>query len=69
MSPDSPDVRKADHVGDVTEMVERPYPEGFAWDEAWRQRKRADAAEDRLDAMRVAATEDAVDETVWRERL
>lgn len=23
----------------------RPYPEGFAWDEAWRQRQRADRLE------------------------
>lgn len=23
----------------------RPYPEGVSWDEAWRQRQRADAAE------------------------
>lgn len=23
-------------------MSERPYPEGIAWDEAWRERKRAD---------------------------
>ena len=22
-------------------MSERPYPEGIAWDEAWRQRRRA----------------------------
>jgi len=26
-------------------MSERPYPEGSAWDEAWRQRQRADALE------------------------
>lgn len=24
---------------------DRPYPEGIAWDEAWRQRQRADQAE------------------------
>lgn len=27
----------------------RPYPEGFAWDEAWRQRQRADAAFEQLE--------------------
>ena len=27
-------------------MCKRPYPEGIAWDEAWRQRQRADMAED-----------------------
>ena len=26
-------------------MSERPYPEGIAWDEAWRQRRRADRLE------------------------
>lgn len=26
-------------------MSERPYPKGIAWDEAWRQRQRADAVE------------------------
>ena len=26
----------------------RPYPEGIAWDEAWRQRKRADRLEEAL---------------------
>lgn len=29
-------------------MSERPYPEGVAWDEAWRQRKRADELERRM---------------------
>ena len=26
-------------------MSERPYPEGIAWDEAWRERRRADRLE------------------------
>ena len=26
-------------------MTDRPYPSGIAWDEAWRQRQRADALE------------------------
>jgi hypothetical protein len=26
-------------------MTNRPYPDGQAWDEAWRQRQRADALE------------------------
>ena len=26
-------------------MSERPYPEGVAWDEAWRERQRADRLE------------------------
>lgn len=30
--------------------VNRPYPEGLVWDEAWRQRQRADAAEAQRDA-------------------
>ena len=29
-------------------MSDRPYPEGIAWDEAWRQRKRADKLERRM---------------------
>ena len=29
-------------------MSERPYPEGIAWDEAWRQRRRADGLESAL---------------------
>jgi len=32
----------------------RPYPEGIAFDEAWRQRKRADAMEKSRDSWRVA---------------
>lgn len=32
----------------------RPYPEGIAFDEAWRQRQRADAAEAQRDAWRAA---------------
>ena len=35
---------------------ERPYPEGVAFDEAWRQRQRADLAEDRLDDARQRLT-------------
>ena len=27
-------------------MNDRPYPEGIAWDEAWRQRKRSEALVD-----------------------
>ena len=30
--------------------ADRPYPEGIAFDEAWRQRQRADAAEEQRDA-------------------
>ena len=30
--------------------ADRPYPEGVAFDEAWRQRQRADAAEAQRDA-------------------
>ena len=30
--------------------ADRPYPEGIAFDEAWRQRQRADAAEAQRDA-------------------
>lgn len=29
-------------------MTERPYPEGIAWDEAWRERRRADRLESAL---------------------
>ena len=29
----------------------RPYPDGIAWDEAWRQWQRADAAEETLDKL------------------
>ncbi len=29
-------------------MSNRPYPEGLAWDEAWRQRQRADRLEEGL---------------------
>jgi hypothetical protein len=29
----------------------RPYPEGIAWDEAWRQRQRADTIEDGCDSL------------------
>lgn len=32
----------------------RPYPEGIAFDEAWRQRQRADAMEKSRDAWRTA---------------
>jgi hypothetical protein len=34
--------------------TDRPYPEGIAFDEAWRQRQRADAMEASRDAWRVA---------------
>lgn len=30
---------------------QRPYPDGIAWDEAYRQRKRADAAEESRDKL------------------
>lgn len=30
----------------------RPYPEGRAWDEAWRQRQRADGLEVTLECLR-----------------
>ena len=33
---------------------DRPYPEGIAFDEAWRQRQRADAMEASRDAWRTA---------------
>ena len=33
---------------------ERPYPEGIAFDEAWRQRQRADAMEASRDSWRAA---------------
>ena len=33
---------------------DRPYPEGVAFDEAWRQRQRADAMEASRDAWRLA---------------
>lgn len=33
---------------------DRPYPEGIAFDEAWRQRQRADAMEASRDAWRAA---------------
>ena len=29
----------------------RPYPEGIAWDEAWRQRQRADSIEDGCESL------------------
>ncbi len=29
----------------------RPYPEGIAWDEAWRQRRRADRLENAIAAV------------------
>ena len=36
-------------------MTGRPYPDGFAWDEAWRQRQRADALEEAATAVIRAA--------------
>jgi hypothetical protein len=36
-------------------MTERPYPDGIAWDEAWRQRQRADALEESATAVIRAA--------------
>jgi hypothetical protein len=41
-------------------MTDRPYPDGIAWDEAWRQRQRADALE-RL-AMEIIHTATDVDD-------
>ena len=34
--------------------AERPYPDGAAFDEAWRQRQRADAMEESRDSWRTA---------------
>ena len=44
-------------------MSKRPYPEGVAWDEAWRQRQRADEAEAKIESFRerVIALEDALE--------
>ena len=36
-------------------MTNRPYPAGDAWDEAWRQRQRADALEEAATAVVQAA--------------
>ena len=36
-------------------MTNRPYPAGDAWDEAWRQRQRADALEEAATAVVRAA--------------
>ena len=33
----------------------RPYPSGIAWDEAWRQRQRADNLQERFDQLRKIA--------------
>ncbi len=36
-------------------MIERPYPEGTAWDEAWLQRRRADRLQEHAIAVVRAA--------------
>jgi hypothetical protein len=36
-------------------MTKRPYPDGVEWDEAWRQRQRADALEEAATAVIRAA--------------
>jgi len=41
-------------VLDTMNTEKRPYPEGIAFDEAWRQRKRADAMEKSRDSWRAA---------------
>ena len=50
-------------------MSLRPYPEGLAWDEAWRQRKRADRLQSFKDAVQEAYTNNtdptAFEISVW----
>ncbi len=41
-------------------MSNRPYPEGLAWDEAWRQRRRADRLE--AEVNRLCASLDEIQE-------
>ncbi len=38
-------------IGEATVSIDpkRPYPEGIAWDEAWRQRQRADRLQELID--------------------
>jgi hypothetical protein len=52
----SVDRNSASPPGYVDGSDQRPYPEGLSWDEAWRQRQRAEAAEYELE-LRVAQIE------------
>lgn len=48
-------------VSDVGDRPEpdpnRPYPNGIAWDEAWRQRQRADNLQERFEQLRKIAVQ------------